>query len=251
MYARPEVYDALGFDKFVTKDEMSSRARGGGRFIDDASAFDEVLNQITSHDKPVLAHLVTMQNHMPYGGQYDDPVAPPTGLSAKFTRIAAQYGRGLARSDDEFAAFLAELKKEPEPTAVIFYGDHLPPQVYPESLIKREGERTTHETPFVIWSNGTPLKHQDLPTTSAIQFLPKLFDALDVPIPPWFALLDDLDKQIPAMDAGLYINAQDQTVKEAKLTPQARKVLADYRTIMYDLSIGRRYSEKSMYGDAG
>lgn len=250
MYARPGVYDAFGFTKFITKDQMKFKARGGGRFIDDGSAFDEVLSQIKSHDKPLLAHLVSMQNHMPYGGQYDDPITT-TGLPGNFSRLAGQYGRGIARTDDEFAAFLAKLKQRPEPTAVIFYGDHLPPQVYPESLVKREGERTTHETPFVIWSNGTPLKHEDLPTTSPIQFLPKLFNALNVPIPPWFALLDDLDKQIPAMDAGLYINAQNQTVKESQLSAQAKQALADYRLIMYDLSIGKRYSEKVMYGDAG
>jgi phosphoglycerol transferase MdoB-like AlkP superfamily enzyme len=249
MYARPAVYDALGFTKFVTKDQMSVKGRGGGRFIDDESAFSEVLNQISENDKPVLAHLVSMQNHMPYGGQYDDPVPPTSGLQGNFARLAGQYARGIARTDDAFAAFLAKLKQQPEPTAVIFYGDHLPPQVYPEGLVKREGQRTTHETPFVIWSNGTPLKHQNLATTSPIQFLPKLFDALDVPIPPWFALLDDLDKQIPAMDAGLYVNAQNKTVKESQLSPAARQALSDYRLIMYDLSIGKRYTEKTMYGD--
>jgi phosphoglycerol transferase MdoB-like AlkP superfamily enzyme len=249
MYARPEVYDALGFTRFITKDEMKSKARGGGRFIDDESAFAEVLTQISGHGEPVLAHLVTMQNHMPYGSQYDDPITP-TGLPDGFARLAGQYGRGLARSDEEFAAFLAKLKRQPEPTAVIFYGDHLPPQVYPESLVKREGHRATHETPFVIWSNAKPLKHEDLPTTSPIQFLPKLFNALDVPVPPWFALLDDLDKQIPAMDAGLYINAQDQEVKQSELPDEARQTLSDYRMIMYDLSIGKRYSEKTMFGDA-
>ncbi len=249
MYARPEVYDALGFEKFITKDEMKFKARGGGRFIDDGSAFDEVLSQISGSDKPLLAHLVTMQNHMPYGGQYDDPVNPTTGLSGNFNRLAGQYARGIARSDEQFAEFLAKLKQQPEPTAVIFYGDHLPPQVYPESLVKREGQRVTHETPFVIWSNGTPLKHEDLPTTSPIQFLPKLFNALNVPIPPWFALLDDLNKQIPAMDAGLYINPQDKSVKESQLSPEARQALSDYRLIMYDLSIGKRYSAKTMYAD--
>jgi phosphoglycerol transferase MdoB-like AlkP superfamily enzyme len=249
MYARPEVYDALGFTKFITKDQMKFKARGGGRFIDDGSAFDEVLSQIKGHDKPLLAHLVSMQNHMPYGGQYDDPITP-SGLPQNFSRLAGQYGRGIARTDEEFAAFLAKLKQQPEPTAVIFYGDHLPPQVYPESLVKREGQRTTHETPFVIWSNGTPLKHENLPTTSPIQFLPKLFNALNVPIPPWFALLDDLDKQIPAMDAGLYIDAENKVVKESQLSAQAKQALSDYRLIMYDLSIGKRYSEKVMYGDA-
>ena len=79
--------------------------------------------------------------------------------------------------------------------------------------------------------------------------MPKLFNALKVPIPPWYALLDDLDKEIPAMDSGITVNPQDKRVKQSQLTPAAKKVLADYRMIMYDLSIGKRYSEKTMYGD--
>ncbi len=246
MYARTQVFKTFGFEKFITKDDMKYKSHGGGRFIDDQSAFDEVLHQIDTHDKPVLAHLITMQNHMPYGGQYDDPVTP-TGLPANYAQLAGQYARGISRTDDALAELFARLKKSPEPTAVIFYGDHLPPQIYPQSLVEREGLLTAHQTPFLIWSNRTPLRHTNLPTTSPIQFLPKLFDALDVPIPPWYALLDDLDKQVPAMDAGIMVNPQDKRVKASQLTPAARRVLSDYRMIMYDLSVGKRYSEHTMY----
>ena len=218
MYARTKVFQTFGFDKFISKDEMKYKGRGGGRFIDDQSAFDEVINQIDTHDKPVLAHLITMQNHMPYGGQYDDPINP-NGLPPNYARLAGQYARGISRTDDALANMLAKLKKSPEPTAVIFYGDHLPPQVYPQSLVEREGLLTAHQTPFLIWSNRKPLAHTDLPTTSPIQFMPKLFNALKVPIPPWYALLDDLDKQIPAMDTGIMVNPQDKRVKASQLTP--------------------------------
>jgi phosphoglycerol transferase MdoB-like AlkP superfamily enzyme len=249
MYARTAVYKAFGFDKFISKDGMQTTSHGGGRFIDDHSAFDEVLDQVKSHQNPVFAHLVTMQNHMPFGGQYDDPMSPK-GLPPKFAKLAGQYSRGIARTDVEFADFLAALKKLPEPTAVVFWGDHLPPQIYPQSLFNKEGLRTMHETPFIIWSSGTPLKHTALPTTSPTQFLPHLFDAMNVPIPPWYAMLDDLDKQIPAMDAGMYIDGQNKELKKSQLSPEARRMLSDYRMIMYDMSIGKRYSEKTMYGDA-
>ena len=248
MYARTQVFKTFGFSKFITKDDMKYKGRGGGRFIDDQSAFDEVIHQIDTHDKPVLTHLITMQNHMPFGGQYDDPINP-SGLPPKYAKLAGQYARGISRSDDALAEMFANLKKSPEPTAVIFYGDHLPPQVYPQSLVEREGPLTSHQTPFLIWSNRKPLPHTKLPTTSPIQFMPKLFNALKVPIPPWYALLDDLDKEIPAMDSGITVNPQDKRVKASQLTPEAQKVLADYRMIMYDLSIGKRYTEKTMFGD--
>lgn len=251
MYARSQVYKAFGFAKFITKDQMRHKARGGGRFIDDQSAFDELLDQINSSAKPVMAHVVTMQNHMPYGGQYDNPINPTSGLAPGYARLAGQYARGIARTDDALANLLATLKKSPEPTAVVFYGDHLPPQIYPESLVNREGLLTAHQTPFLIWSNRKPLRHTSLPTTSPTQFLPKLFDALNVPIPPWYALLDDLDKQVPAMDTGIAIDAHDRRVNAANLSPAAKRVLSDYRLIMYDLSIGKRYSAKQMFSDVG
>ena len=159
MYARTKVFQTFGFDKYISKDDMTFDSHGGGRFIDDESAFNEVIHQIDTNDKPVLAHLITMQNHMPYGGQYDDPIKPTSGLQGKFANLAGQYARGLARTDEALADMFAKLKKSPEPTAVIFYGDHLPPQVYPQSLVEREGTLTAHQTPYLIWSNRGALPH--------------------------------------------------------------------------------------------
>ena len=141
-----------------------------------------------------------------------------------YANLAGQYARGLARSDDALADMFARLKESPEPTAVIFYGDHLPPQVYPPDLVKREGQLRAHQTPFLIWSKRKPLTHTKLPTTSPIQFMPKLFNALEVPIPPWYALLDELDKEIPAMDSGITVDAQDRRVEQTQLTaPRPRR----------------------------
>jgi hypothetical protein len=94
------------------------------------------------------------------------------------------------------------------------------------------------------------LAHTDLPTTSPIQFMPKMFDALGVPVPPLYALLDALDAQVPAMDTGFAIDAANQRVAPRDLSPQAKSVLSDYRMIQYDLSIGKRYSAKAMFADA-
>ncbi len=249
MYKRPEVFNIFGFDQFVTKDDMTHTGRRGGRFIDDKSLFDESLDKIRDNDAPVLLHLISMQNHMPYGGQYDDPITP-TGLPAKNAKLAGQYARGLARTDLALSNFLTELKRNPEPTAVIFYGDHLPAQVYPEDLERREGRLTSHQTPFLIWSNKTPLEPADLPTTSPTQFVPKLLNALEVPIPPYYALLDAVDREVPAIDRGFAITPDDEVVRTKELDAAAKQVLADYRMVQYDLSIGERYSEKAMFEDA-
>jgi phosphoglycerol transferase MdoB-like AlkP superfamily enzyme len=249
MYRRSEVYKALGFEAFISKDQMTDRARvEHGRFISDGAAFDTALGQIQNHDKPLFLHLISMQNHMPFGGQYTDPIRPQ-GVAGAKRRLVGQYARGINITDSSLATFLADLKKLSEPTAVVFYGDHLPPQVYPGNLQQREGLRTIHQTPFMIWSSTGGLVHTALPTTSPSQFLPLLFKALDVPIPPMYALLEDLYQQVPAMDAGIAVDAQNKTVKPSQLDPAARQVLADYRMVQYDLSIGHRWSEGVLFGD--
>lgn len=248
MYSRPEVFDIFGFEEFITKDTMTEKARLGGRFISDQAAFDETLLQMREHDDPLLLHLISMQNHMPYGGQYDDP-HEVTGLPPKFTKLAGQYARGLTRTDQAVQRYLGQLSKEEEPTAVIFYGDHLPAQVYPPDLARREGKLATHQTPYFIWSNKKKLSHRELPMTSPTQFLPQLFDAMEVPVPPYLALLSAVRAEVPAIDAGIAITPEGKRVKPGQLDAEAKRVLADYRMVLYDLSIGERYSQKVLFGD--
>lgn len=251
MYRRPEVFKDFGFSRLVDRDNISYHGRvDGGTFISDQAAFRQVRKEIADQREPVLLHLITMQNHMPYGHQYDDPIPPESGLPADNARLAGQYARGLSLTDTALTQFLDQLKTSPEPTAVIFYGDHLPGQVYPPTLAKQNGQRLTHETPYLIWSNRKPLAPTPQPTTSPTQFLPMLFGALNVPVPPLYALLDVVRAQLPAIDANLMIDADNDVVRRKDLTAAQKQVLQDYRLVQYDLSIGKRYSESVMMGDA-
>ena len=135
---------------------------------------------------------------------------------------------------------------------MIFYGDHLPAAGLPgRASVEREGALTAHQTPFLIWSNRKPLEHTKLPTTRPIQFMPKLFNALERADPAVVrAARATWTRRIPAMDSGITMNPQDKRVKQSQLTPRRRGCSPTTGVIMYDLSIGKRYSEKTMYGDA-
>lgn len=253
MYKRVDVFKRFGFGQFIDKDTIKEtrRASPRARYIDDQSAFDQVLDAIEDHTKPVFVHLITMQNHTPYQKQYDNPILPLSGEPKSLNKYYGQYLRGINITDAAFKRFTDELsERSDKPTVVIFYGDHLPPQVYPGDLIRREGLRTAHETPYLIWSNIKTFKHTDLPTTSPTHFMPMMFNALDVPIPPYYALLDAVQKQVPAMDAGMKIDAANELVKPKQLSAAAKQVLHDYRMIQYDLSVGHRWSESTMFGPA-
>ncbi len=107
------------------------------------------------------------------------------------------------------------------------------------------------ETPYFIWSNfeRLPARHEDL--TSPIYFLPMLWHELGLPLPPYYNLLLQLHQQIPAMEQGEYHLADGRTVTEEQLPPEASRILADYRLVQYDFSIGRRYAVDAMFPQAG
>jgi phosphoglycerol transferase MdoB-like AlkP superfamily enzyme len=143
--------------------------------------------------------------------------------------------------------FLAQLKQSPEKTAVVFYGDHAPP-LWPRAAIYDRNQATLRRTPFFIWTNYEHLKPRQLaPVTSPTHFMPLLFNALHAPIPPYYALLDDLYKYVPAMSPGELHDTNGQVVDQSQLSPEGRQVLHDYRLVQYDLSVGHRYSQHGMF----
>ncbi|HET6625482.1 MAG TPA: sulfatase-like hydrolase/transferase [Nocardioidaceae bacterium] len=249
MYRRREVYDTFGFDRFVYDQTMTFHNRiGHHNYISDRAAYDELLWQIESADKPLFVNLITMQNHLPYSGKYDDP-ATVTGPGGARLGQMGQYVRGLTYSDQAMKYLIEQLQASKEKTVLVFYGDHLS-SAYPQSLFRRNGERVMHETPFFVWSNFSS-GDQQLPTTSPSHFVPLLLQRAGATIPPYYALLDELQAEIPALDSGMFIDAEDRTVRRSDLSAKAKQLLHDYRLVQYDLSVGKRYSQDAMFYPRG
>ncbi len=245
MYRRTEVYASFGFDRFLHAGTMRHRdeIEHNPRISDDA-AFREVTDQIEQDPTPLLVHLVTVQNHMPYRGQYAHPERP-RGLTGSDRENAGQYLRGLTYSDRALRSFIGRLRQSDEKTVVLFYGDHLP-SAYPPSLLARNTPRRTHETPFFVWSNFASPRHQE-PTTSPWGFMDLVLERAGAPVPPYFALLERLHQQVPAMEGDTVVDGGDRTTTPAGLGRRARAVLRDYRMVQYDLSVGHRYAQAGLF----
>ena len=246
MYNREEVYSTLGFSRFVYDETMQSRQQiERNNYLSDDAAFTEVEHQIAEAEDPLFVNLVTMQNHYPMEGKYADPIGV-TGETRGLVGELDQYARGLRYSDTAMRDFLRRLESSPEKTAVVFYGDHAPP-FWPRSAIYQRNEQTLRKTPFFLWTNFERLPHRDLPVTSPTHFMPLLFDALDAPLPPYYALLQHLHQEVPAMSTGEYHYPDGEIVGPQELTDEARAILHDYRLVQYDLTTGKRYSQATMF----
>jgi hypothetical protein len=248
-YRRTTVYPIFGFDDFISQGELQHEERiDHSPLISDASAFDEVRYQIDRSARPLLINLVTMQNHYPSAGLYDDPV-PVSGVSGDAQANAEGYLRGLTHSDTALRSFLAGLRTSPEKTAVVFYGDHLPP-FWPPHVRKVNGPVAVHSTPYFIWANYPIKRLPREPLTSPIFFLPMLYQATGAEVTPYYALLTLLHRRITAMESGVYVERGRGAVPESGLSPAAQRLLHDYRLVQYDLSVGPRHDAAALLGES-
>jgi hypothetical protein len=246
MYKRETTYPILGFKRFLGEDDFLQAERiQASEFISDASAFRQVSRELDESADPLFVNLVTMQNHYPMKDWYDDPL-PVTGVCCEYKDEAEGYGRGLEFTDSALAEFLNTLKKSDEKTAVIFYGDHLP-TFWPPTVRHDNGSVAMRSTPYFLWSNTQMAKKSTPKITSPIYFLPMLYDALDAQLPPFYALLLELQKEVPAMEQGIYLDDDGSPVPEADLSARAKELLHDYRLVQYDLSVGARYSQDGLF----
>lgn len=250
MYKRYAVYPTLGFERFVDEDHMQRAERiGDEAFISDASSFDEVLRQLEDSSAPALVNLVTMQNHYPMAGKYDDPV-PVEGVTGDVAEQLSHYLRGLELTDTALKRFVGELRRSDEKTMVVMYGDHAP-AFWSGDVYEANGDAAFRRTPYFMWSNFQQLPAAENAITSPIYFLPTMLDDIGAVLPPYYALLLELQTEIAAMEQGEYHLPDGRVVSEDELGGRAQQLLDDYRLVQYDLAVGERWSQDGMFYPAG
>ena len=246
LYRRLDVYRAFGFDDFVYDRKMQFQQRlGHDGYLSDHAAYDEVLLQLEKSREPLFVNLVTMQNHIPYADRYAEPVRV-TGPDGEPMEDIGQYVRGLTITDKANQALFERLEQLDEETVVVFYGDHLPGR-YPDEVLQQNSHQALHETPFFVWSNTTTGADPQ-PVTSPVHFMDLVLERTGAAVPPYYALLHELRRQVPAMASGLILDPDGRQLSARHLPPAAARVVRDYRLVLYDLAVGRRYSEDVMFG---
>ena len=249
LYKREQVYKTLGFEEFIHDTSMQSQETiDDNPYIDDVAAFDEVIHQIDDNDDPLMINLVTMQNHIPVDGNYDDPIEVG-GIGGDQGDRIGQYARGLEHTDAALADFLRELEASDEKSVVLFFGDHLP-GIYDSDVKNANSDGLgLYETPFFVWSSEGNA-HRPMPITSPAFFLPLIYRVADAPVPPYLALLDRLHGQVSAMQQGRIITSDGAETTEDALDLRSAQLLEDMRLVQYDFSIGERFAVDDLWPGA-
>lgn len=243
MYKRQDVYQSLGFDQFLYDETMRHKGKlDSNPYISDQEAYKEVLSVMEESEEKDFIHLVTMQNHMPYGTKYPDTTFRSRGSGNPSE--ADGYLQDLAYSDEALRFLIEELNRFEEPVVLVFWGDHLP-SFYGEGLTQRNSSVVLHQTPVLFYSNQTKLEG-NVGTISPIFFVNHVLEALKMSVTPYDALLYHLEKELPAFKKGTYLERGNAKPKElrAELSTAASILLEEYHLLQYDLTAGKQYAKE-------
>lgn len=162
---RAHVYEQMGFDQFLSYDDIAYEGAWGLHAgVADSVTYEKILQLLQEDSSPQFIFDVTMQNH----GGYESVDVPeeylvdslPDEISDEDLRTATTEYLGLIRaSEQELASFLDQLSQINRPVVVVFFGDHQPSfsdaindLFYPDEDENTHNARL-YQTEYVMWSN--------------------------------------------------------------------------------------------------
>ncbi len=187
-YNRNSVYAHMGITDQVFK-EAFDRKDYKGVMISDAAFLEKLENVLQNRqlesDAPLFCYAVTIQNHQAYNWEkYDEPVPQAevdVPLSDGAMEQVSVYLEGVRDSSAMLLALTEYVDSLPEPTLLVFFGDHRPnigssdaelglnygSAALPEAILD------TCTVPFMIRANKAFGERADVPAAYAALRLPE------------------------------------------------------------------------------
>ncbi len=235
MYKRNISLKNEGFDNFITSLEIDNpKYEQGSEYINDQTAYNEVLNVINNSSEKQIVALITMQNHTPfhdilYDGKRDFKLKNAEKYDEESVEKIETYFQLLNNSDKYLGEFIKELDKSEEKTVVLFFGDHSP-GIFQEAA--EHDINLSRLTPYFIYNNFGRDLGDSLPTTTPNCLVNTLYDRLDVKKPTLNYILDRVCKSHPILTMAYYMDTGE---------PMQTKPLNQYENVTYDILSGKKY----------
>ncbi|WP_043501752.1 LTA synthase family protein [Georgenia sp. SUBG003] len=208
-YKRDEVYETFGFSRAAFEHDMADAALvEDNPYISDAGTFTRVVDELRASEDPMVVNVVTMQNHRPYAGKYDDPIRVDGQMPAIQQSNLGQYVRGLRYSDEAVEQLVTDLEALDERTIVLYYGDHSP-AVWSDQVWALNQGQTMYETPWFVWANfETAAVDPGAELLGPNHLFNQVLSAANAPVTPYDALLAQLSEEVPAAERGIMLDPQ-------------------------------------------
>lgn len=240
---RPIVYEDMRFDHQLYEEDVTAPYLIR-RYVSDQSDY-ETLYSITDRAEgdPAFIFNVTMQNHSSYAQGWNNlekTITLPTEQRTADT-TAEQYLSLMRASDDALRDLIAHYEQSPEPTMIVFFGDHQPPlknafyeQLYGKPLDQRTTEEVLKQyaTPFFLWTNYDIQEREDVVLSP--NYLGVLTaQTAGLPLTGYMNFLAQMYQELPVITPVGLITADGQTLTESELNEEQQEWLWKYETFNY------------------
>ena len=242
MYKRNIALKNEGFDEFITDLEMDyTEHEGNSEYINDRSAYQQVLKTLREGSDKQLIGLITMQNHTPFN--YDTYETHDFHLlENEFTsqleedkrQAVESYYMTVHSSDAYLGEFIDELDKMNKKVVVLFYGDHSPGvfNITNDNEVK-EVRDLSRVTPYFIYANyDAEFQTTELPTTTPNCMVNSMLNSLNWQKNERYYLLDDVCSTEPILA---------QTWIGDRQFEESRELMLNYELLTYDILGGKKY----------
>lgn len=238
-FNRDTIYPRLGFDKFITMEDLEDPPIKGS-YISDECFTDIIIKQIEETKDPAFIYGISMENHYGYFiekfmiyGEFPDDVLDVNVFVAGLDEIergyVISYLQGLYDADRALQQLTKYLEQSDEPTIVLFFGDHQPllgPESHkvmyhlgqtfenePFAYSGLESQLRMYQTPYLMWANFDllPMEHEYL---SAYHFGPLIIDQAGIRTNKYFEILGNTIDILPAGKHFLYVDKAGNVTKE-------------------------------------
>lgn len=217
-YDRDAVFSNLGFNNFITLENMDVKSRNEAGWAKDAMLTENIIDTMEETRATDLIYTISVQGHGDYPTDVQSDAAIQVsgeGLSESYKNQLTYYVNQTREMDDFIKQLLEQLSDYPEDVMVIAYGDHLPGMNF-ESADLTNGSK--YETPYFIWDNfgyNKENKEKESGDVEAWQLASKVFGEVKI-------------------HSG-FLNAYHQTMKNTK---NYRKNL---KLLQYDMLYGSNF----------
>ena len=220
---------------------------------------------------------ITMENHQPFDAEkfgYECQIGVESQtLSDEDMAIVRVMLEGITRADQALGQLTDALRNSPEPTIVVFFGDHRPnlfmtdgDTVYTKLGLCPENDTTEwtaeqicdlYSTDYLIWANDAALLNGRAGTrrdSSITAIGPQLLELTGQPISRYWALLDKVSKACLTNTELYFVDGKGEpslSEEAANLPEQDRELLALRDAVIYDALYGQRYITAAMNEPAG
>ena len=257
-YNRQSAYPRIGFDSFLSREDMDEDAPRIYGYIEDEYTVEQIISNYEKHynekpDTPYFNFTITIQNHGPYPAiDYGRDIiyTRPENISDENYYIINNYLNGVRDTDELLGSVCDFAAGRQEPVVVVFFGDHLPKldneNVCYEALgynIKPEtqdGIKNKYTVEYVIWSNEAAqeiikenmgeVKKGEGPEISSNYLGAELLDYMGMEKGGFFSFVSEAEKRVNVISSNYY-QSGDERVQ--KLNPEDSNLMGKYKILQY------------------